>query len=87
MRSKSDSSLLSGAFISDETFQKEFRRHQQSETENKRAFGVVRGDDFEDEVYFKRGRVVSPRFSEINSLILIFNKFVLFNIYQFNSRV
>ena len=32
LRSKSDSSLISGAFISGEAVQKEFRRHQQSGT-------------------------------------------------------
>ena len=40
-------------------------------------FGVGCGDDFEDEIYFKRGRVVRPRFLDIYFTVLIFNNSVL----------
>ena len=52
-------------------------------------FGVGHGDDFEDEVCFKRGRVVTPRFSDINITDLIIINFSLnryytvYSIYQF----
>ena len=42
-------------------------------------FRAWRGDDFEDEVCFKWGRVVTPRFSVINFIILIFNKFQFYS--------
>ena len=40
-------------------------------------FGVGRGDDFEDEVCFKQGRVVTPRFPDINFTDLIIINFSL----------
>ena len=33
---------------------------------------VGRGDDFEDEVYFKRGRVVTPRFLDFDQIGFIY---------------
>ena len=44
-------------------------------------FEVGCGDDFEDEVYFKRGRVVTPRFPDINFMDLININFSLNRFY------
>ena len=38
-------------------------------------FGVGRGDDFEDEVCFKRGRVVTPRLPDLTIIYYSFNRY------------
>ena len=53
-----------GAFILGEVFGRGFG----GISSRRRSTGVLNrvghGDDFEDEVFFKRGRVVTPRFPE-----------------------
>ena len=46
-------------------------------------FGVERGNDFEDEVYFKWWRVVTPRFSDADLIALNYKLFSLVTNYQF----
>ena len=73
LSSKRDSSLLLGAFISGEAFRKKLGGISSRRRVARVLFRAWRGDDFEDEVYFKWGRVVTPRFSDIKNINLIFN--------------
>ena len=45
-------------------------------------FEVGCGDDFDDEVYFKRGRVVTPRFPDINFTVLIIKLYSFIRFYR-----